>query len=93
MFHSEIGDSAARFSIGTGSISSPDKFYILEASSPEKKQEWTKIIKDLLNQQFEMLKGFLFVLLNLISISYIINLALKQPNQRPRNFAQESVSE
>lgn len=57
MFHSEI--SEARFSIGTGSISNPDKFYILEASSPEKKQEWTKVIKDLLNQQFEMLKGFL----------------------------------
>ena len=68
MFHSENNDSPSRFTIGTGPVTNPDKFYILEASSPEKKQEWTRIIKDLLKQQFDMLKGVTSSLLIIIAV-------------------------
>ena len=51
-------DSTSRFAIGTGPIRDPEKYYLFEAGTPEKKLEWTKIVKELLNQQFEMLKGW-----------------------------------
>lgn len=50
-------DSPCRFAVGTGQIGDWDKFYILEASNTEKKQDWIRTIKEILNQQFEMLKG------------------------------------
>jgi kalirin len=50
-------DNPCRFTVGTGQIGDWDKFYILEASTSEKKQEWIKTIKEILNQQFEMLKA------------------------------------
>uniref|UniRef100_A0A1X7TP97 Uncharacterized protein n=1 Tax=Amphimedon queenslandica TaxID=400682 RepID=A0A1X7TP97_AMPQE len=50
-------DSPCRFAVGTGQIGDWDKYYILEASSTEKKQEWIRTIKEILNQQFEMLKA------------------------------------
>ena len=88
MFHSENNDSPSRFSIGTGPVTNPDKNYILEASSSEKKQQWTKTIKELLNQQFEMLKGIIMhnIKCDLIWSYYIIvsvycPIALKQPTR------------
>lgn len=50
-------DNPNRFAIGTGQIGDWDKYYIFEAATSEKKQEWVRTIKDILNQQFEMLKG------------------------------------
>lgn len=50
-------DSPCRFAVGTGQIGDWDKYYILEASNTEKKQDWIRTIKEILNQQFEMLKG------------------------------------
>ena len=50
-------DNPNRFAIGTGQIGDWDKYYIFEAPTSEKKQEWVRTIKDILNQQFEMLKG------------------------------------
>ena len=54
------GDNPCRFAVGTGpigKIDSWDQYYILEASSPEKKKEWVDAIKDILKGQFELLKG------------------------------------
>ena len=51
------GDSPVRFAVGTGPIGSWDQFYILEAGTVEKKQHWLQVIKDILKQQFELLKG------------------------------------
>lgn len=50
-------DSPCRFVVGTGQIGDWEQYYILEAASPEKKQEWVKNIKEILNQQFQMLKA------------------------------------
>ena len=51
------GDSPVRFAVGTGPIGSWDQFYILEAGTVEKKQHWLQTIKNILKQQFELLKG------------------------------------
>ena len=51
------GDHPCRFAIGTGQIGDWEQFYVLEASSPDRKQQWVVAIKEILNQQFEMLKG------------------------------------
>ena len=54
------GDNPCRFAVGTGpigKIDSWDQYYILEASSPEKKKEWVDALKDILKEQFELLKG------------------------------------
>ena len=51
------GDYPCGFALGTGPIGNWDQYYLLEASSPEKKQQWVLAIKDMLNQQFELLKG------------------------------------
>lgn len=53
------GDNPCRFAVGTGPIGSWDQYYVLEAGSPEKKQQWVQAIKDILKQQFELLKGWL----------------------------------
>ena len=50
-------ENSCRFAISTGSIRDPDQYYILEAASLEKKQQWVSAIKEILSQQFEMLKG------------------------------------
>ena len=51
------GDNPARFAVGTGPIGSWDQYYVLEASSMEKKQLWVQAIKDILQRQFELLKA------------------------------------
>jgi len=51
------GDSPCRFAVGTGQIGLWDQFYILDAGTAEKKQLWLTTIKDILKQQFELLKG------------------------------------
>ena len=51
------GDNPSRFAVGTGPIGSWDQYYVLEASSPEKKQQWVRNIKDILKGQFELLRG------------------------------------
>ena len=54
------GDNPCRFAIRTspmGKIDSWDQHYILEASSPEKKNEWVDALKDILKQQFALLEG------------------------------------
>ena len=54
------GDNPCRFAVGTGpigKIDAWDQYYILEASSPEKKKEWVDALKDILKGQFELLKG------------------------------------
>ena len=50
-------DNPCRFAVGTGPINSWDQYYVLEASSPEKKSTWVEAIKTILKQQFEMLKA------------------------------------
>ena len=52
------GDNPCRFAVGTGPIGTWDQYYVLEASSPERKQQWVVAIKDILKQQFELLKGW-----------------------------------
>lgn len=54
------GDNPCRFAVGTGpigTIDSWDQYYLLEASSPEKKKQWVDALKDILKGQFELLKG------------------------------------
>ena len=54
------GDNPCRFAVGTspmGKIDSWDQYYILEASTPEKKNEWVDALKDILKQQFALLEG------------------------------------
>ena len=51
------GDHPYRFAIGTGQIGDWEQFYIMEANSAERKQQWVVAIKEILRQQFEMLKG------------------------------------
>ncbi|CAI8043349.1 Kalirin [Geodia barretti] len=50
-------DSPSKFAVGTGPINSWDQYYVLEASSPEKKQVWVEAIKKILQQQFQLLKA------------------------------------
>ena len=52
------GDNPCRFAVGTGPIGTWDQYYVLEASSPERKQQWVVAIKEILKQQFELLKGW-----------------------------------
>ena len=51
------GDNPCRFAVGTGPINNWEQYYQLEASSPEQKQQWVLTIKDILKQQFELLRG------------------------------------
>eukprot|EP00731_Ephydatia_muelleri_P019891 Em0012g716a len=51
------GDNPCRFGVGTGAINNWEQYYLLEASSPEKKQQWVLAIKDILKQQFELLRA------------------------------------
>lgn len=51
------GDNPCRFGVGTGAINNWEQYYLLEAISPEKKQQWMLAIKDILKQQFELLRG------------------------------------
>ena len=55
------GDSPNRFAVGTGQIGLWDQYYILDAGTVEKKQQWLLALKEILKQQFEMLKGKLIV--------------------------------
>ena len=50
-------DNPSRFAVGTGPIADSEQYYVLEASSVEKKQQWVQAIKDILQQQFQLLKG------------------------------------
>ncbi len=57
------GDNPCRFAVGTGSVESWEQYYVLEAASAEKKEQWVQSIKEILKGQFELLKGeSLFVL-------------------------------
>ena len=51
------GDHPNRFAVGTGVVGDWDQYYLLEASSVEKKQEWLQALKDIMKRQFELLKG------------------------------------
>ena len=51
------GDNPCRFAVGTGSVESWEKYYVLEAGSAEKKEQWVQSIKDILKGQFELLLG------------------------------------
>ncbi len=51
------GDNPCRFAVGTGSVESWEQYYVLEATSPEKKEQWVQSIKEILKGQFELLKG------------------------------------
>ena len=51
------GDSPNRFAVGTGTVGAWDQYYLLEASSVEKKQEWVQALKDIIKEQYELLKG------------------------------------
>ena len=53
------GDHPCRFAVGTGQIGDWEQFYVLEASTPDRKHHWVRAIKEILNQQFELLKGTL----------------------------------
>ena len=58
------GDNPCRFAVGTGpkgTIDAWDQYYLLEASSPEKKKQWVDALKDILKEQFELLKGNLLM--------------------------------
>lgn len=51
------GDNPNRFAVGTGTVGDWDQYYLLEASSVEKKQEWLEALKDIMKGQFDLLKG------------------------------------
>ena len=52
------GDNPNRFAVGTGKTTGEwDQYYLLEAVSIEKKQEWIQALKDIVDGQFELLKG------------------------------------
>ncbi len=51
------GDSPTRFAVGTGTVGSWDQYYLLEASTVEKKQKWVQALKDIMKGQFELLQG------------------------------------
>ena len=51
------GDNPCRFAVGTGSVESWEQYYVLEATSAEKKEQWVQSIKDILKGQFELLQG------------------------------------
>ena len=50
-----------RFAVGIGPEEDWDKYYVLEAESPECKQEWLKALKDIMRGQFELRKGSLIM--------------------------------
>ena len=43
--------------MGTGSVESWEQYYVLEAATAEKKEQWVQSIKEILKGQFELLKG------------------------------------
>lgn len=51
------GDSPNRFAVGTGTVGSWDQYYLLEAVSAEKKQEWLKALKDIVKGQYDLLQA------------------------------------
>ncbi len=51
------GDNPCRFAVGTGSVESWEQYYVLEAATAEKKEQWVQSIKEILKGQFELLKG------------------------------------
>lgn len=84
-------DNPNRFAIGTGQIGDWDKYYIFEAPTSEKKQEWVRTIKDILNQQFEMLKGSTHT--NVLGFILNMSSALKQPTTaRVRSATVDTLS-
>lgn len=52
------GDYPNRFAVGTGTVGDWDQYYLLEAPSVEKKQEWLEALKDIMKGQFDLLKGW-----------------------------------
>ena len=51
------GDEPNRFAVGTGTVGEWDQYYLLEAPTVEKKQEWLEALKDIMKGQFDLLKG------------------------------------
>ncbi len=51
------GDEPNRFAVGTGTVGDWDQYYLLEAPTVEKKQEWLEVLKDIMKGQFDLLKG------------------------------------
>lgn len=51
-----LTDSPSKFAVGSGNS---DRYYILEAPSPEIKGEWTEGIKKILLRDLDMMKGVL----------------------------------
>ena len=51
------GDSPNRFAVGTGTVGAWEQYYLLEASSVEKKQEWVQALKAITKGQYQLLKG------------------------------------
>lgn len=51
------GDSPNRFAVGTGTVGAWDQYYLFEAASAEKKQEWLQALKDIMKGQYDLLQG------------------------------------
>ena len=51
------GDNPNRFAVGTGIVGEWDQYYLLEAATAEKKQEWLQALKDIMKEQFHLLQG------------------------------------
>ena len=51
------GDSPNRFAVGTGTVGAWDQYYLFEATSAEKKQEWLQALKDIMKGQYDLLQG------------------------------------
>ena len=51
------GDHPNCFAIATGNADNWDQYYMLEASTYEKKLAWLQALKDLMKGQYELLQG------------------------------------
>lgn len=51
------GDNPNRFAVGTGTSNDWEQYYLLEASSAEKKQSWLQALKDIMKGQYDLLQG------------------------------------